>query len=130
MMRTPTLLSGGWRGLLTRLVCCRNGQSPPPKSLVPYSAESSDSDTESSSSKQKVTLAVTPVKNGFAKESSSCAKYSNSAGVTTPLSTLSVSCNVVVMNGWHVTSVAHRSPSDALHSPLQNWDVIDTSDCK
>lgn len=100
------------------------------KSLVPYLAESSDSETEPSTSKQKISLAVTPVKNGFAKENSNCVKFSNCATGAVP-GTLSVVCkSEVVVNGWHVTSVAQRSPCEALYSPLQNWDVIDTSDCK
>uniref|UniRef100_A0A1B6KW25 Ubiquitin carboxyl-terminal hydrolase n=1 Tax=Graphocephala atropunctata TaxID=36148 RepID=A0A1B6KW25_9HEMI len=110
------------------------------KSLVPYSAESSDSESETTAAKHKASLALTSVKNGFAKENSSSAKFSNctvngspcktSNGVGSASATESASArgSEVVVNGWHVT-VAHHNPS-ACYSPPQNWDVIDTSKTK
>lgn len=131
----------GQRQSLIRLVCCRNGNTQPSAqashtSLVPYPTESSDSDSESTATKHKASFVLTPVKNGFAKENSSSAKFSNCSSSAT--STFNVSCKSEpsevlgkrVVNGWHVTEVARRSPSDTVYSPPQNWDVIDTAIAK
>ncbi|KAG8254554.1 Ubiquitin carboxyl-terminal hydrolase 42 [Homalodisca vitripennis] len=118
-------------------LCYRNGQASAQashKSLVPYSAESSDSESETTAAKQKTSLALTPVKNGFAKENSSSAKFSNCTVNGSVCKTsngavsVSASGSEKVVNGWHVT-VAQRNPS-ACYSPPQNWDVIDTSKTK
>ncbi|KAG8304551.1 hypothetical protein J6590_091439, partial [Homalodisca vitripennis] len=118
-------------------LCYRNGQASAQashKSLVPYSAESSDSESETTAAKQKTSLAMTPVKNGFAKENSSSAKFSNCTVNGSVCKTsngavsVSASGSEKVVNGWHVT-VAQRNPS-ACYSPPQNWDVIDTSKTK
>uniref|UniRef100_A0A1B6H560 Ubiquitin carboxyl-terminal hydrolase n=1 Tax=Homalodisca liturata TaxID=320908 RepID=A0A1B6H560_9HEMI len=118
-------------------LCAKNGQASAQashKSLVPYSAESSDSESETTAAKQKTSLALTPVKNGFAKENSSSAKFSNCTVNGSVCKTsngavsVSASGSEKVVNGWHVT-VAQRNPS-ACYSPPQNWDVIDTSKTK
>ncbi|XP_054286991.1 ubiquitin carboxyl-terminal hydrolase 36-like isoform X1 [Macrosteles quadrilineatus] len=101
------------------------------KSLVPYSTESSDSESEPATSKKAaVTLPTSsPIKNGFAKESSSFVKFSNCSIGASPNKTStrkSDECkSEVVVNGWHVTEVVEkRSVANSLYNPPQNWAVI------
>lgn len=116
--------------------CCRNlsqssASASPRKSLVPYSAESSDSETEPvtanhNTSKNGHSTPLSPLKNGFARESTSCAKSSSSVAPCGKAKT-SVSAGVgEVVNGWKVTRVDKCRNGVVTSPPPPSWDVVDT----
>lgn len=112
--------------------CCRNSSqssasASPRKSLVPYSAESSDSESEPTANQHQAknghSTPLSPLKNGFARESTSCARSSNCGALAK--TSASVSAGAEVVNGWKVTKV-DRCRNGVVSSPPPNWDVVDT----